>query len=826
VRTPRKYVDRRVRPEHAPEGDPCARCGVSARAHRRFSKRARRKLQEKKTERAHAKKKSRIIGVDGEGHDTKDGRHIYTYLAAVDEHGVTVAEAYNPAGLSHEECISRVILKLPKNALSFWFMGGYDVTMILRDLPPYDIYTLMRPEERVRYVCSDTTCGKQWDPPDARCPRCHAKRGRSYRPKHVYNGRGYDWFSGLFSVSTLMPKTRKTTSPKWETRTIWDSFKFFQSSFVKAITEWKVGTGEQQKRIAAMKDKRGAFDVVDPEEIKRYCKEECHLLAMMMRKVLQAHESLGWNLRDFYGAGSTAAALLNKYGVKKYKGKPFHRLPRKLQRAIMRAFFGGRFENSAIGRFDVPVYNKDISSAYPYAQATELPCLACGEWKHVQATGNRLQAIIRKADLALVKFHVKKVSAAKRKTIPWMPLPFRDKDGSIVYPTNFWGWAWRPEFDAAKRGWPDLVEHAGEAWVYTTTKRCRAEHKPFAFIPSCYVERNKIGKDGPGIVLKLGMNATYGKTAQSKGDAPPFQNWIWAGMTTATTRGQLLDAIASAKDRWNVIGVATDGIFALENLDLPKPEPTGTDLIVGPEGKEIRKPLGGWETKVNEKGMFFAKPGLYLPLDVEKPEDLKSRGLGRRELFEHRAAIMDGFAKWDRKDVDYTVRAKSRRFFGAKSSILFFSMCVDVHCKKMHPGLVHRCEACSALCRPVELARREGLCVSCAAEMKKHGREWASDAFAAGFPFSPNDSLCGKCAKSVYGMWREVPIEIAFDPHPKRERAIAQGGAFARLHIRDAGGKTSSTYKGETTPEGKQAAAVKEMALEQPDADPGWEDAG
>src|ERR1700687_2002108 len=98
------------------------------------------------------KRPRRIVGIDGEGMDTPDGRHLYTYLAAVDEHGALVAEASNPEGLTHEECAA-MLVSIPRNTLKFGFMFSYDVTKIIEELPALDRYCLMRPNTRVAIFC-------------------------------------------------------------------------------------------------------------------------------------------------------------------------------------------------------------------------------------------------------------------------------------------------------------------------------------------------------------------------------------------------------------------------------------------------------------------------------------------------------------------------------------------------------------------------------------------------------------------------------------------------------------------------------------------------
>ena len=144
---------------------------------------------------------------------------------------------------------------------------------------------------------------------------------------------------------------------------------------------------------------------------------------------------------------------------------------------------------------------------------------------------------ISRAALACVRFEVKAMPDSKRYEMAWAPLPFRDDSGSICYPLNFSGWAWKPEVMQALLGWHGLVT-IHEAWVYD--KQC--SHEPFAFMPDVYRRRVAIGKEGPGLVLKFGANAGYGVTAQSIGDDPPFQQWAWAGTITSSVAVKLRSA--------------------------------------------------------------------------------------------------------------------------------------------------------------------------------------------------------------------------------------------------------------------------------------------
>ena len=319
------------------------------------------------------------------------------------------------------------------------------------------------------------------------------------------------------------------------------------------------------------------------------------------------------------------------------------------------------------------------------------------------------------------------------------------------------------------------VDLAGEAWVY----HAKCEDKPFAFIPEAYCQRLRWGKEGAGKALKLGINASYGKTAQTLGDDPPYQSWIWAGNITAHTRGQILEAILLAKDPWSVLAIATDGIYSTEKLDLPKPRETGTGHIPNTKGKFA--PLGGWEHKEIPEGAFLAKPGLYFRLKSTL-DDIRARGVGRREVFTQRDRLMGAFADWDRVNMEHAVPMTSRRFYGAKHSVFAQSSCN--RCDTVWPGVPERgCPQCHEV----------------GTGFKTHG-------------------LSTPEGKEAYGTWNVRTVEVKFDPHPKRERILKKGGTSVRLRMRDLKSRASAPYKtGLKTPEGEALRAAEDFALDQPD---------
>ena len=746
--------------------------------------------------------------------------HIYTYLAAVDETGRLMGEAYNENGLTHDQC-AELILRLTKNSLRFGFMFSYDVTKIIEGMPESERFRLMRPAAREIQVCKYRRCSAKVGRLAKECSECGCDKLRRATEPLEWKGRSYDFFHGSLTITA--PVNDKPRSSK-----IWDCFRFFGCAFVDALRDWSsckvkgcgakdsdgaglmeetnagdyqcvkcgyvvgeneeppVATKTQIERIAGMKAKRGSFDVEDPESVKSYCREECHLLARMMRRLIDAHDRAGIPLTRYDGAGSTATSLLRANKVEDYKGLKQSDLDPELGHAIACSFFGGRFEDSVIGSVEVPCFGYDISSAYPYA-LTHLPCLRCGYWRvERNITPDKLRRLEAKGNLIVARFAVRHVPRAERLQLAWCPLPFRSDKGSITYGTNFTGWAWAPELLAAIRGWPDLVSLKGDAWIYEPKcdeQGCESGGDPFKFLPRVYRERMGWGKEGAGKVLKLGMNASYGKTAQSLGDDPPFQSWIWAGMTTATTRGQLLDAIASAKNQWNILAVATDGVFSMEPLPIKKPpKDTGTT--------DLDKPLGGWESKDIPEGIFLAKPGMYWSRAMKF---VRARGIGRRELKECFEAVEGAFARWNRRDMEFSVEVKSRRFFGAKYSVSGRSTCSK--CGKTFPGVP---EVGCPKCRDVKGERSVGTSFTTKLLQTERGRD-------------------------AYGTWDVRTIKVAFDPWPKRERVgIVRGGTYARIHIRDLDGAESAAYdvRGrKTTPEGEIARASKEFAMEQPDWD-------
>lgn len=721
------------RVEHKSEGDPCTRCGLPAEKHsyrdRKGKETKSRPRDDKRKEhvfegtglgclrcglpkayhRMRAVKENKetiFLGIDGEGQGRED--HRYVFLAAATETGDRKWCVKNyEKGLSTVECLD-FILSLPDHTKLFAYSFNYDLTKILQDLPDDALYLLFRPELRQRFGT------------------LAIKGPRAVR----WNG-----------YKLNLQGTKFTVSKKGRHRVIWDIWKFFQSKFVGALKDWKVGTKEMLDRMEHMKNKRSDFDKESPEAVEAYCYEECQYMAELARRLVNAHVKAGLKLTNFYGAGSSAAAMLKVMGVKD-KIKPT--LP-EMKEAVACAFFGGRFENSVIGEIEEEIYSYDISSAYPY-QLCFLPCLLHGHW---ELTSDRAKIEDPSVSAALVRYSL----GADIRTRDWGPFPFRMPTGSICFPIESGGgWVWRDEYIQGERLFKHVQFH--EAWIYHRECDCI----PFERIPEYYCERCRIGKEGPGIVIKLGCNSCYGKLAQSVGKGM-FQSWIWAGIITSGCRAQFLEVLGLHEDRSDVLMVATDGIKTRKRLVTPTPRDTNT--------WSTGKPLGGWEEEIDPNGVFFARPGVYFPLNPTKEQikKIKGRGVGKGVVLENWREIVNSwrlYREWR------TVKVTNvSRFCGAKSSI----------------------------------SRSGG----------KHGKPYV-------YHRARGNHLDTERPEPHYGQWMTRPVAMSFNPLPKRGCVNSDGRTLALRRMPHTA--TSQPYVKAIRPEEVlELIGIAQELLEQPDID-------
>jgi len=532
-----------------------------------------------------------FMGIDGEGcgKNHKGQQHYMLLCAGNDtEH----YELYTGNPLTTYECLN-FICNLPPDVILTSFAFGYDATMILRDLSP----------ERRRDVL-DTVKSEWWlKGATRRSPYTYWRDfGIDYLPHNHFRVCRVERVT-LHSPDGLL--TWITHKPiKGTTRTIYESFGFFQRKFARALQDHDIGTQAERDLITSNKAERAQFASMT-SEVRDYCALECALLSRAMTKLRSIWLDLEIKPRTPNGAGKLAAALHDKWGT--IKRRDLEMLPRisgVLQHANA-AFYGGRFELQRIGRVPGPVYEYDINSAYPAAML-DLPCLWHGRWEYL--SGERIRRVHREEPDALyvasVRYHHKLPLCRGM-----CGLPHRRSGreilgsayaGTVTWPVQGQGTYWSVELRSAEKLGAHLI--FGEGWRYHKECDCCA----FPDLPPLYAERQRLGSTSAGYFLKIAINALYGKLVQRIGN-PRHANPIWGGLITAATRARLNDAIAQNPSA--VVMIATDGLYTNAKLDLP-----------------ISKNLGEWSTEMHRKGLFLVQPGIYWSDDLLT---IKTRGVSR-----------------------------------------------------------------------------------------------------------------------------------------------------------------------------------------------------
>jgi DNA polymerase type B, organellar and viral len=542
------------------------------RADRKASRQFSHKL--KKAERA----KHRFVGCDGEG----VGRgldHRYTLFR------MGTRELYRDgARLTTPELLDFIVEHPSKTDILVGFAFEYDVTSILVDCSP---------EIRAKLIAA-------YEQPNKKAESNFDFKKRPFWTWLDFPGWprfGVNWLArNHLMVCRANPDPRITQASDRSTiRVIYDTFGFFQSSFVKALKAWEVGAAELAT-IEAMKAKRSEFETADAKQIRRYNAIECDLLAETMTKFRETCQHCGLEPKTWNGAGKIASFLHRSHDTVRARDLSSLIKPG-LNKFAHAAYYGGRFEITRAGQLPA-VWEHDINSAYPAAML-KLPCLRHGTWTH--EAGETLAALPDKA------LFVCPVRFAHPREQFLCGLPFRAaKDGKLSWPRNGNGVYWSVEIRSAQRLGATIAFRAG--WLYHANCKC----KPFDWVERLYLERKALG-DLKGKPIKLGLNSLYGKLAQRIGE-PPFANPVWAGLITATTRAALNDAIGKTNPK-NVVMIATDGIYTVKR----------------PIRLKVGDGLGQW-TVNPYPSMFVVQPGLYW-MDAK----LRSRGVSASVIARYRA---------------------------------------------------------------------------------------------------------------------------------------------------------------------------------------------
>jgi DNA polymerase type B, organellar and viral len=522
-----------------------------------------------------------FVAVDGEGITGADGRHQYVLSGS--SSGKTL---YRNGGLSTITAFEYLLAEKatrPK-AVFVSFAFTYDVNMMLRDLAKPELATLWK-RGKVRWQAGPHIS--------------YVIEWRPHKMVSIYCG-------GRFVK-------------------VYDVWGFFQSSFLKAITAWNVGTPEQRERIEKMKAERGEFDIGNLAEIRAYCVEECELLSQLCNRLYRAFEQAEIIPHDWHGPGAVAATVLRQRIRPYYQSDDLY--PKLLNQAIRSAYFGGRVEIFQQGLIGKGV-NYDVRSAYPYA-ATYLPSLAGGAWEP-----KRKRSAEMPFSLWLVEWETDRNVT---------PFPFRYK-GEIYWPAIGSGWYHEAEIRAAEQAGYDFKVKKG--WQFHP----RTQVKPFAFVRDYYAAREaaKARGDAAEKAYKLALNSLYGKLAQGygyNGKKPPFQSYYWAGLITSITRAKMLELLERGKD-CGPIYVATDSVCFERSPSFR----VGTDL-----GSLER---GQWDD------LFVIQNGIYHGRNKEG-EYARSRGFFLRDL-----DFTTIRADWERDGFLGRYEHTSRRFFGLGTALM------------------------------------------------------------------------------------------------------------------------------------------------------------
>lgn len=500
-----------------------------------------------------------FVGWDGEGMQV-NARHTYTLIANSEG-----AYQENAFGLHTTDIFDFLLAQahaIPhdKRALVHVMYGlGYDVNMWLQDMER-DFLKIL------------------------------------YASNHViWNGYRISWVP------------RHTFSVRKDARkiTLWEVMGYWQRPFVAACRMHNILTVEQESAMQALKQRRGTFNDEQRDEIRGYCLSECRALAQLVTTLARDIHTLRLQTHRWDGAGALASALLKKHDVAKYNS-------RNSPPEASHAYFGGRIELLRYGNTTQPIYEYDLTSAYPHA-TTFLPCLAHGAWRNV--CPNELTERLTPNTVALLHVQFAAPGYECPDTLPlggvlraipnesrgrenhWCPIPHRDNNGYVRFPVRATTWVFAPEYLLAREWVRQLGGTIDVLDALEYNQEC--EHAPGAWVPDVFTERNERKKRGDPTeyALKLALNACYGKFAQRKGHTtrrrPPFHNLVWAGLITSHTRAAIGRLALLAPSR--ILAFATDAVYTLDPLPI---EDTG-------------HLLGGWKSQVHSHGGVFVQPGVY-----------------------------------------------------------------------------------------------------------------------------------------------------------------------------------------------------------------------
>jgi hypothetical protein len=226
--------------------------------------------------------------------------------------------------------------------------------------------------------------------------------------------------------------------------------------------------------------------------------------------------------------------------------------------------------------------------------------------------------------------------------LAWLaPFPQHYASGKVGWEAVGEGWYHMSEYSAAKALFGERI-HETEAWelaAYSTGA--------FTFVEAAYRTRAayKAANDPRHFPLKVGLNALYGKLAESMTRdptrRPAYQNFFLAGAVTAATRAKVLGVLAHV-GRERAVMAATDGVFL---LGADSGSSAGVDPLTG-AGVRVGLGLGEWEVSSTPPGMVLAQAGVYWEVpQVGVIPKVRTRGFGVKSVsYDDAARLFRGTA--------------------------------------------------------------------------------------------------------------------------------------------------------------------------------------
>lgn len=376
-------------------------------------------------------------------------------------------------------------------------------------------------------------------------------------------------------------------------RTIYDTWGFFQKSFIGALESLGFNVPDE---IKTGKQARGSFTREMFDTIKKYNTLECALLADLMHEFRERirHD---FKIRSWHGAGAIAQSLLHTWQPIAADIDRLEIYSEKIKAAFNESFYGGRIEMMKVGTLK-NVHCYDINSAYP-AALSNIPALP-DRFKHTKEFA---------PDHEGVYFIEWDWMTPTMTGCPICPFPVRSPSGLITYPITGEGWYTSHEVREAFNVNKKAVT-VKEGYIY------KSNSYPYRrIVTDLYEKRAELKRqnDGAQIGYKLALNSLYGKLAQQEGK---HHHPILKTLITGWTRATMFRA--AMQHPQSVVSFSTDGITSTQFLDLA-----------------IDKMLGHFEYNKYDKGLFIMS-GIY------KLDETTRRVRGFRKLdIEECARVID-----------------------------------------------------------------------------------------------------------------------------------------------------------------------------------------